>query len=59
MSNETVLTSQHVSEATSSSPPPYSTSDEFSSAHPTRLPQNLNLSRLAEDTIQQIPKVHN
>jgi hypothetical protein len=42
--------------ATSPPPPPY-TPDEYSQ-HPTSLPDNLNLSRLAEQTLQQINDVN-
>lgn len=37
-------------------PPPYSP-DEYPE-HPPRLPDNLNLSQLAEDTLQQINEVN-
>lgn len=56
MSNEAALNSPSVPES-NSSPPPYSSSDEFPSVHPTRLPENLNLSGLTEEPTQEIPKV--
>lgn len=51
MQNETSFNLQQQTEldALSGPPPPYT--DEYP-PHPTRLPNNLNLSRLAEETLQ-------
>jgi hypothetical protein len=56
MPNDTCLTSEETSSPSTMSGPPPPYTDDYPQ-HPTRLPNNLNLSRLAEQTIQQINEV--